>query len=120
MLNNLRLSHESRLRYKSDFDRVFKYQKKIRCEIGIVRFTPNNQAIARIAIIASKRNVRLAVVRNRLRRLVKETFRHHQSSLQGLDIIFVAHREANTANKIEINRCLNKLFKRLAAHSHAS
>lgn len=120
MLNNLRLSHESRLRYKSDFDRVFKHQKKIRCEIGMLRFAPNNLDIARIAIIASKRNVRLAIVRNRLRRLVKETFRHQQSSLRGLDLVFVAHREASTANQIEINRCLNKLFKRLAAHSPIS
>lgn len=81
--------------------------------MGVLRYAPNQLDHARIAIIASKRNLRLAVTRNRLRRCVREIFRQQQSNLIGYDLIFVAHREAAAFKQHEVPRCLNKLFKRL-------
>lgn len=40
-------------------------------------------------MVVAKRNVRLAVARNKIKRLVRESFRQEQQRLQGLDIVVV-------------------------------
>lgn len=48
---------------------------------------------ARLGIVVAKKNVRLAVARNRLKRIVRETFRQQQECLQGLDIVVVIKKD---------------------------
>ena len=52
----------------------------------------NSHPQARLGIVVAKRNVRLAVARNRIKRLVRETFRHQQQRLNGLDIVVVVKK----------------------------
>ncbi len=47
------------------------------------------QPNARLGIVVGKRNVKLAVERNKLKRLVRESFRIQQQFLGGLDIVVV-------------------------------
>lgn len=49
----------------------------------------NSRPLARLGIVVAKRNVKLAVARNRIKRLVRETFRQQQQRLNGLDIVVV-------------------------------
>lgn len=49
----------------------------------------SSQPQARLGIVVAKRNVRLAVARNKLKRLVRESFRQQQQRLNGLDIVVV-------------------------------
>lgn len=57
---------------------------------------------ARLGIVVAKKNVKLAVARNRLKRIVRESFRLQQQSLHGLDIVVVIKKnfiqEPNAAN----------------------
>ena len=39
-----------------------------------------------------KKNVKLAVQRNRLKRLIRESFRHNQETLAGWDIVVIARK----------------------------
>jgi ribonuclease P protein component len=48
---------------------------------------PNGQELARLGVIIAKRHVKKAVLRNRIRRLIRENFRHQQSQLIGLDFV---------------------------------
>jgi ribonuclease P protein component len=47
----------------------------------------NQLSFARLALIVPKKFVPSAVQRNRIRRLVRETFRLHQAQLAGLDCV---------------------------------
>lgn len=58
----------------------------------------------RLGIVVAKRNVRLAVNRNRLKRLIREAFRQQQHCLPGLDVVVVVRKDfaaqANERNKL--------------------
>lgn len=53
---------------------------------------PNGLKEARLGLIVAKKNVRLAVKRNRIKRVVRDSFRLNQQALETLDIIFLARR----------------------------
>ncbi|MEZ0121423.1 MAG: ribonuclease P protein component [Candidatus Reddybacter sp.] len=53
---------------------------------------PNGLNEARLGLIVAKKNVRLAVKRNRIKRIVRNSFRLNQQTLKTLDIVFLARR----------------------------
>lgn len=52
-----------------------------------IHYLPNDLQIARIAQIVPKRLAARAVDRNRVRRLVRESFRHRQAKWNGYDCV---------------------------------
>lgn len=42
---------------------------------------------ARLGLVVAKKHAKLAVQRNRLKRLLRDSFRHHKAELAGLDIV---------------------------------
>lgn len=58
----------------------------------LARPTDTATAVAtpRLGLVVAKKHARLAVQRNRIKRLLRESFRRHQSVLAGLDIIALA------------------------------
>jgi len=54
----------------------------------------NDTAAARLGLIVSKRTARRAVERNRLKRLIRESFRRHRYCIGARDVIVTARREA--------------------------
>lgn len=54
--------------------------------------TPGSQQQPRLGIVVAKRNVKLAVERNRLKRAIRESFRHQCQQLTGLDIVVVVKK----------------------------
>lgn len=64
----------------------------------------------RLGIITTKKKFPTAVMRNLLKRQVRETFRRHRSFLGGYDFVILARIEAAQATRIEIRQCLNELF----------
>lgn len=97
------------------FDRVFDSKRRFSTTLCVLRFIPNDLTYGRVGIVVSKRNVRLAVTRNLLRRIIKEEFRLHQDLLCRYDVVFVIHRQAANATNIEFQQCINKLIGLLAA-----
>ena len=53
---------------------------------------------ARLGLAIGKRTGKTAVARNRIKRLVRESFRHHQTELSGLDIIVLGRDAAQSSN----------------------
>jgi len=70
---------------------------------------PNTLENARLGMAISKRVLKNAVDRNRIKRIVRESFRCHQQELGGLDIIVMCRNEVKQlANE--------KLFDSLKTH----
>jgi ribonuclease P protein component len=65
----------------------------------------------------SRKAVGRAVCRNRIKRLIRESFRHHQPSLVGLDVVVMARRQAAAASNADLLNGLERHWARLRAKS---
>ena len=108
-----------RIREKAEFDQVFKTRKKLSSKLGVLRYALNDLDHPRLGLIIAKKNVRFAVKRNLIRRILKEHFRLQQQALSGYDLVFVAHKEANSATRGELHQCFDTLLNQLISRSGA-
>lgn len=76
---------------------------------------PSGRAAPRLGLVVGKKNLRRAVDRNRVKRLARETFRHHQRQLDSLDVVFLARKGLETLEPADQNRALNDAWAQLAA-----
>lgn len=51
----------------------------------------NNFHQARLGISISKKKIKKATKRNRIKRIIREAFRYNKNELQGMDIIVLPH-----------------------------
>lgn len=68
----------------------------------------------RLGLVIGKKSVKLSVERNRLKRLIRDSFRHNQDLLGGLDIVVVARKGLGDLENPELHEQFGKLWKRLA------
>lgn len=100
-----------RLITKSDYDYVFAQANKILTPEFVILYRKNCLGYARIGIALSKKKIAKACQRNRLRRLVRESFR--KESLPTLDIIFLARHGAEKRENRLIIEHLSHAWKKL-------
>lgn len=96
-----------RLKENTQFSRVFDRSKKIREDFFSIFYCENNLDYPRIGIVASKKNIRYAYLRNLFKRIVRDSFRLNQEKLQNYDYIVFAYK----VEKIDRKELRNKLEK---------
>jgi len=75
---------------------------------------PNQVDRRRIGFIVSQKNVRRAVQRNRVRRIIRESFRLQQHKLPPVDIIIMARKGLDELSSDELHRLTKKCWSRLS------
>lgn len=100
-----------RLLRKDSFNQVI-HAENVLDECFKVFFIQNEKNIARLGIIASKKLLPKATDRNRVKRIIRETFRHHSIKARSLDLVVMA-RCVHFPKKIERNRSLENLLSRI-------
>lgn len=68
----------------------------------------------RLGLAVSKKALRHAVQRNRAKRLIRESFRRHQSLLPAIDVVVMVRTSIDTLSGPEILRLLDGHWQRLA------
>jgi len=68
----------------------------------------------RLGLVIGKKSVKLSVERNRLKRVIRNSFRLSQDNLVGWDIVVVARKGLGDLENVELAHQFNKLWKRLA------
>ncbi len=104
-----------RLSSKKDFEYLKTHSKKVRTRYLIVYYCKNSieNDVGRIAISASKK-VGKANVRNRVKRILRESFRKSELKTNGYDHLFVVlskkfkETEINIS-EMEIKKCFAKI-----------
>ena len=111
-------NRESRLLTPGQFQSVFK--KPIR--FGSSHFTilvtpthlPNNSCKNnRLGLAIAKKRVKLAVQRNRIKRLVRESFRLNQHDLPAIDMVVMVKSGIEKLDNKEINQQLTKIWRKI-------
>ena len=74
----------------------------------------NDLEHSRLGLVIGKKSVKLSVERNRIKRVVRETFRLNQDDLVGWDIVIVARKGLGDLDNPELIQQFGKLWKRLA------
>lgn len=79
----------------------------------------NDRNNPRLGLVISRKAARTAVARNRIKRLVRESFRHEQQKLGNLDIVVIGRpgiaRQTNRAIAESLDKLWKKLIKTCAA-----
>jgi len=74
---------------------------------------PNQCSHPRLGLVVAKKHIRHAVDRNRVKRVVRNTFRLAQEQLDSLDIVFLARQGMGTLSAGEQTVLLQQSWQRL-------
>lgn len=117
MPSPLGFSRDHRLIGKHAFQNVFAKSKKIIFKSLLAFYLENDypQTPVKLGIIIKKSAIKHAVTRNRIRRIIRESFRRAKSTtaLQGLDIVILVRSECSS-NQNLIRANIGQLWKLIA------
>ena len=98
----------------SDYSRVFSSSdRRCGCPQALIIASPNQLAHARLGLVIAKKHVKLAVHRNRLKRLIRESFRLRQEFMPPLDIIVLARKGMGDLDNAAVSLMLDQQWNRL-------
>lgn len=104
---------QQRLLTASQFAKVFEQPKKVVSANFVALATSNQLTHPRLGLAIAKKTVKLACGRNRVKRLVRESFRQKQHDLSAIDIVILARRGIEQLDKITLRQQLDQLWQRL-------
>lgn len=108
-----RFTKLSRLRSQIDFANVFSKSFKVHGQGFILFFRPNVYGQPRLGLAISRKVSTRAVIRNRLKRVVRESFRLHQANIGAFDVVFLGQPVLATVSAAEIFAALNRAWPKL-------
>lgn len=104
------LTKKERILKRADFINLNLHGKRYYTKNFIVIIKPNRGDITRLGLTVSKR-VGNSVIRNRMKRLIREFFRLHKHAIpKGYDVMVVALRESHTLNVAKVQEELASLL----------
>lgn len=103
-----------RLTNANDYERVFRQNQRSVDDLFTVLYRRNGLGYPRLGTAIAKKQVRSAVARNRLKRLIRESFRLSKQQLDGIDIVIMARRNAGTSATKAIHTSLAGHWQTLA------
>lgn len=99
----------SRLCQNNSFQAVYRSGKSYANKYLVLYVLPNRSVTRRVGFAAGKR-LGPAVVRNRLKRLMRETYRHNQEKIiTNIDLVLVARQPLMQANIEQITKAFMEL-----------
>ena len=107
-------SRSRRLTHASEYDAVFKGAEfRVNSKDFLILARATGEAPARLGTVVSKRVAGTSVSRNRIRRVIKESFRH-AGSVDGMDVVVVARPSVKDRNNSDLFAALDGAWKKLA------
>lgn len=110
-----RFGRYSRLLAAKDYARVFENPIRSSDNYFTVLACKRDVGVARLGLAVSKKNAKLAVERNRIKRLTRESFRAHKSELEGLDIVVMNRRQTAQQDNRTLVQSLSRHWQKLAS-----
>jgi len=95
------------------FDAVYAHRLRAFDSFFSMNAVPNTLGHARLGLAIGKKAVGNSVARNRVKRQVRESFRHVAGTLPAIDIVVGARNGARTAHNARLKESLDGLWKEI-------
>lgn len=106
-------TRELRLLTPAQFKSVFSNPiKASSAEITLLAI-PNSEQHPRLGLTVAKRYVKRANQRNRIKRVIRDSFRLNQHDIPHLDIVVLVRNGVMEMENAEINKLIEKLWRKL-------
>lgn len=110
-----------RLRTAADFNKTYKHGRSTNADVLYVKVWQSHQAISRVAVVASKKVSKRAVVRNRCKRRVVEIVRKDWGMIKpGYNFIITIKQDISQLEHAELQSTLLDCLKRAQLYSEVS
>ena len=113
-------SRELRLLTPGQFQQVFNHPTRFGTRHFTILVTNNSNNHARLGMAIAKKRVKLAVQRNRIKRLVRENFRTAQHKLPPYDLVVMVKSGIDQLDNSAINSEIAYLWRKLRKHHKKS
>jgi len=107
------LPRDARVRRAGDFAALRQASGRLGGRCFSVRYRPNGLDHARLGLAISKRVSKRAVERNRIKRLLRESFRRVRAQLPPIDLVVMAREAAAGLPGPELLAEIDALWRRL-------
>nr|WP_245961531.1 ribonuclease P protein component [Thalassotalea euphylliae] len=106
-------SRESRILTPGQFQQVFSKSSRFGSSHFTILITKNKLDKPRLGFAVAKKRVKLAVQRNRIKRLTRESFRLAQHDLPNIDIVVMVKSGIDNLDNATINKQLVKTWRKI-------
>ena len=111
-------ARESRLLTPGHFQAVFSKPIRFGSHHFTILITPSTQCSEsnknnRLGLAIAKKRVKLAVQRNRIKRIIRESFRLNQHKLPAIDMVVMVKSGIDQLDNKEINQQLEKIWRKI-------
>ena len=104
---------DKRLLTSRDFGAVFadtQFRASDRFLLVLARENQNSKS--RLGLVVAKKHIRLAVARNRIKRLIRESFRQQRQGVS-MDVVVLSRKGLDQLDNVEIRQKLQQLWQRV-------
>jgi ribonuclease P protein component len=108
-----RFPREARLLRPAEFKACFDARQSLSGRLFRLHLRAPAPAAARLGLAVSRKVSPHAVIRNRIKRIARDSFRRARSGLPPVDVVLLAKREAASASAAELRADLATLWRRL-------
>jgi ribonuclease P protein component len=112
---SLRFQAAWRLHRPAEFQLAYRQGRRFNNAYFTAAVHANQTAHPRLGLSIAARTIGNAVARNRIKRLVRESFRLNRHSLPALDIVIGARTQAKDSTRAQLGESLVELWTRIGA-----
>ncbi len=113
-------SREQRLLTPGDFKPVFANPVRAASPQLTLLAVPNALGHPRIGLTIAKKQVKKACQRNRIKRIVRDSFRLHQHDLPAVDIVVIGKKGVELLDNAALHKLVDKLWRKLSRRCNES
>lgn len=111
--NNLTFPRSARLLTGADYSCVFKKNQRFSDRYWTILVHENPAQASKLGLAIAKKRAKRAVDRNKIKRIARESYRHHRLDMHGLQLV-VMNRDAAAAEHVAgLRRSMDSLCRKI-------
>lgn len=105
---------QHRLLKPADFKRVFENAKRTSTPVLTILYRKNSLEHPRLGMAIAKKQLPKAVQRNKIKRLIRDSFRHHAAIMDNYDVVVMVRKDIWQLTNASIYAMLRSRWLKLA------